>query len=258
MDQQRAEKWLSRLFSLVGVLSATICITFGIAWYHWKDVLDTCGTYRTYEDPKCGCILHGKSTATYFTGGHIAICYWTTYGPLISVFLCFIFGCFHLYRVCCGVSPKRHETRTVRQRSGDLVVMTSRSEDSLDDISPYYWTPLGIMGVIMSIYMLVHASIYTDGYLTSCKQYRTELVKYMQATGPLVATIQGRLSCNAIFDFMDYIHPDVSYEKRRIDRINTPFALGIPFVATWMCVAGWIAIATIAFLRSRATKSVRV
>lgn len=59
MDQQRAEKYLSRLFPLVGALCATICISFGIAQYHWRDVLDTCGTYRgtLYEDPKCGCIL---------------------------------------------------------------------------------------------------------------------------------------------------------------------------------------------------------
>lgn len=59
MDQKRAEKYLSRLFPFVGALCATICISFGIAQYHWRDVLDTCGTYRgtLFEDPKCGCIL---------------------------------------------------------------------------------------------------------------------------------------------------------------------------------------------------------
>lgn len=151
----------------------------------------------------------GSSTATYFTGGHIAVCYWTIYGPLLSIFFCFIFGCFHLYRVCCGVSPKRQETRTVRHRSNQMIVMTAQSEDSFDDISPYYWVPLGIIAIFMTIYMIVHASIYTAGYEISCRQYRQELVKYMQATGPMVQAIQGRLSCNAIFDFMDYIHPDV-------------------------------------------------
>lgn len=90
-----------------------------------------------------------------------------------------------------------------------MIVMTAQSEDSFDDISPYYWVPLGIIAIFMTIYMIVHASIYTAGYEISCRQYRQELVKYMQATGPMVQAIQGRLSCNAIFDFMDYIHPDV-------------------------------------------------
>lgn len=80
MDQQKAEKYLSRLFPAILALCGIICISFGIAWYHWKDVLDVCGTLRgrdgNYEDPKCGCILAAYSTATYFTGGHIGHCYW--------------------------------------------------------------------------------------------------------------------------------------------------------------------------------------
>lgn len=97
----------------------------------------------------------------------------------------------------------------MRSRSNQAIVMIAQSEDQFDDISPYYWVPLGIIATFMSIYMLVHASIYTAGYEISCRQYRQEIVKYMQATGPVVQAIQGRLSCNAIFDFMDYIHPDV-------------------------------------------------
>lgn len=181
-----------------------------------------------------------------------------TYGPLLPAFICFLLGSFHLYRVCCGVEPQRTKTRTVRQRSGDLSVITIQSDESLDDISPYYWTPLAIVAVVMSIYMLLHASFYTFGYYWSCKEYKHELVKYIQATGPMVGVIQGRISCNAVFDFMDYIHPDVSYEKRRIDRINTPYALGLPLIATWFCVVGWIAVAVVAVSRARATRDVRV
>lgn len=181
-----------------------------------------------------------------------------TYGPLVSAFLCFLLGSFHMYRICCGVSPRRMETRAVRNQSGELTMITAKSEDSMEDISPYYWTPLGILGVVMAVYMLVHASFYTDGYVRTCKQYRQEISKYTQATGRLVEALQGRLSCNAIFDFMDYIHPDVSFEKRRIDRINTPYALGLPLFATWVCVVGWILVAVIGFRRARATRGVRV
>lgn len=163
-----------------------------------------------------------------------------------------------MYRVCCGVEPQRTKTRTVRQRSGDLSVITIQSDESLDDISPYYWTPLAIVAVVMSVYMLLHASFYTFGYYWSCKEYRHELVKYISATGPMVGVIQGRISCNAVFDFMDYIHPDVSYEKRRIDRINTPYAMGLPLIATWFAFIGWIAVAVVAVSRARATRDVRV
>lgn len=163
-----------------------------------------------------------------------------------------------MYRICCGVTPNRVETRAVRNRSGDLTIITAKSEDSLEEVSPYYWTPLGILAVVMSCYMLVHASFYTDGYYRTCKQYRLELTKYTQATGRLVEAIQGRISCDAVFDFMDYIHPDVSFEKRRIDRIHTPAALKLPLISTWICVIGWIAVAVIAFMRAKATRDVRV
>lgn len=177
---------------------------------------------------------------------------------MLPGFICFLLGSFHLYRVCCGVDPSRTKTRTIRQRSGDLTVITAQSDESIDDISPYYWTPLGILAVVFSIYMFVHAVSYTIGYWYSCKEYRHEIVRLTQATGAMVQVIQGRISCNAVFDFLDYLHPDVSYEKRRIDRINTPFALGLPLIATWFSFVGWIAVAIIAFSRARATRDVRV
>jgi len=262
MDDRQAEKYLYRLFSLILVLSLICSISTGIAWYHWKDVLDVCGTYQgrygQYEDPKCGCILHAYSTATYFTGGHLALCGWVTYGPLVPAFFCFLLGSFHMYRICCGVNPRRTETRTVRNREGELTVITAKAEDAIENVSPYYWTPLGILATIMACYMLIHAAFFTDGYVRTCSQYRLEVSKYTQATGRLVEAIQGRLSCNAIFDFMDYIHPDVNYEKRRIDRINTSYALGLPLIATWVTILGWIIIAVIAFRQARATRHVRV
>lgn len=87
-------------------------------------------------------------------------------------------------------------------RSGEVIVMTTRTELTEDTVSPYYWIPASTISVLMAIYTIVHASIFTDGFLRSCKQYRYELTKYMQATGNLVGAIQGRISCSSVFDFM--------------------------------------------------------
>lgn len=80
MDDRQAEKHLYRIFSVILALSLTCSISTGVAWYHWKNVLDVCGTYQgrygEYQDPKCTCILNAYTTATYFTGGHQALCYW--------------------------------------------------------------------------------------------------------------------------------------------------------------------------------------
>lgn len=88
-------------------------------------------------------------------------------------------------------------------RSGEVIVMTARSDVDDHDISLQYWIPASIASGFMVIWSLVHAIMYLDGYLQSCRQYRNELIKYMHAT------MQSRLSCTAVFDFMDDLHPDV-------------------------------------------------
>lgn len=83
-----------------------------------------------------------------------------------------------------------------------MIVMTARSEIEEDEVSPHYWVPATFASGLMVLYALVHAIIYIDGAWQSCRQYRNELIKHMQATGSLVAAVQGRISCSAVFDFM--------------------------------------------------------
>lgn len=83
-----------------------------------------------------------------------------------------------------------------------MIVMTARQEIDEDEVSPHYWIPATFASGLMVLYALVHAIIYIDGAWQSCRQYRNELIKYMHATGPLVAAVQGRISCSAVFDFM--------------------------------------------------------
>lgn len=207
MDSYTSEKLLSICYPLI-ILFAFICsVTTAIAYNHWKYVLDTCvpTTQSNYYDnwkTNCGCILNGMSTPTYFTGGNTAYCQWTMYGLILPIIFCIIFGSHHLFRVCMNKGKTRTGTTTVKQRSGEIITMTTRTELTEDSVSPYYWIPASTVSVIMAIYTIVHASIYTDGFLRSCKQYRYELTKYMQATGNLVGAIQGRISCTAVFDFM--------------------------------------------------------
>lgn len=144
-------------------------------------------------------------------------------------------------------------------RSGEVIVMTTKTDvTDEDDISPYYWIPVSIIGSFMALFTLIHAAMYLDGFLYSCKQYRNELIKHMQASGPLVAAIQGRLSCASVFDFMDYLHQDVSWDRRREGRINTAAALIIGLICSWTCIALWIWTVVIAAQRARASRRVRV
>lgn len=80
--------------------------------------------------------------------------------------------------------------------------MTARSQIDENEISSGYWITAASISAFMILYSLVHVIIYIDGAWQSCRQYRNELIKHMQVTGTLVSAVQGRISCNAVFDFM--------------------------------------------------------
>lgn len=138
--------------------------------------------------------------------------------------------------------------------------MTARSEIRPGDtgISPNYWIPASIVSCIMLVFTIAYAGIYLDGFLQSCRQYRSQLIKLMHAAGPMVGAIQGRVSCSAVFDFMDYLHPDPSFDRRRIDRISTPACLIIGLIAAWLSVASWLVIAIVNIIQARHTRKLRV
>lgn len=143
-------------------------------------------------------------------------------------------------------------------RSGDMVVVTTESELTDNDISPYYWLPTSIIACIMALYTLVYASIYTDGFEVTCKQYREALLKEIQGVGNIVPVIKSRLSCSAIFDFMDYLVESISYERRRYGRINSSICFHLTLIFAWLAVFAWILIAIINIVQTRRTKAARV
>lgn len=70
--------------------------------------------------------------------------------------------------------------------------------------------------------------------------------------------LQSRLSCSAIFDFMDYLHEDLSFERRRDYRINTAIPFILAVIATWVVVACWIGILVVNIIRFRQSRRVRI
>lgn len=135
-----------------------------------------------------------------------------------------------------------------------MMIMTARSEaEDENEISPHYWISATIASAVMALYTLIHAIIYLDGMWQSCYQYRNELIKYMQVTGQLVQAVQGRLSCAAVFDFMDYIHPNVSYDRARYDRIDTSWCLRLAALSTVLSFFLWVTVLFVNVREARRT-----
>lgn len=118
--------------------------------------------------------------------------------------------------------------------------------------------PSTVISVIMAIYQLIYAAIFTDGFEVTCKQYRESLLKEIQGVGNIVPAIKARLSCAAVFDFMDYLVESISYERRRYGRINTAACLYITLILSWFVLFAWIIISIINVVQLRRTRSARV
>lgn len=136
--------------------------------------------------------------------------------------------------------------------------MTTRSEFSDDSVTYCWWMMSSIVNGALCIYALVFASITTDGFLYTCTQYRSELVKLLIAAGPSVEVIQGRLSCGAILDFMDYLHHTAVQMRQRYYRIDTAATLIIGLVASWLCVVSLLIITIINIVQTRRHSRVNV
>lgn len=139
-----------------------------------------------------------------------------------------------------------------------MIVVTSESELNHNSISPHYWVPSAVLSCVMSVYTLVYASIYTDGFETTCKAYRETLIKEIQGSGNIVPVVKARLSCAAIFDFMDYLVESTKWEHRRYGRINSAACYYMALVSAWVMVFAWIWISVVNILNARRTRSIRM
>ncbi|XP_031639702.1 uncharacterized protein LOC116351708, partial [Contarinia nasturtii] len=203
-------------------------------------------------------IFSGVSTITYFTGGHIAYCHFATFGLFLSIITALIFGSYHVWRICMTDSTRKSSRHSVRQRSGETIIMTTtRSSPTEDEIPSGYWIPAAFTSGFFVLYSLIFTIVYIDGAWTSCRQYRNELIKYMHATGNLVAAVQGRISCSAVFDFMDFLFSDVSFDRRRIDRIDTSWCLNLGILSSIGTFILWCSVFFINIVQARSTNRLR-
>ncbi|XP_028164563.1 uncharacterized protein LOC114355753 [Ostrinia furnacalis] len=244
MNQYATERRLTWLYGLLALFLTVSVVCLAIPYNHWRITLDTCPSIAL-ENNNCGCILFGVSTSQYFNGGHSSSCLYAIFAPLPIIVYAIIMALFHMYRVCInnvGMYEDEKST-TVEEIEGESIVATSRARISHhNDAVIYCWIPTSCIAAIFFIYNLGHASFITAGFMRTCTQYRGYIARELRATGDHVSVIHFRLSCQAIFDFMDYLQKDAP-NSRRGDFINTGVSLQLALVMSWCAVALWLLVA---------------
>ncbi|XP_028039981.1 uncharacterized protein LOC114250350 [Bombyx mandarina] len=251
MNQYHTERRLCICYSLLAGLLTISIVCIAIPYNHWRVSLDMCpGNFL--ENISCGCILNGVFTSQSFNGGHNSYCLYAIFAPIPVIVYAIVMALFHMYRVCINNIGKYEDEKTTEMEEieGRSIVVTSRSQvtDSNDSVI-YCWIPTSCLAAILCLYNLVHAIITTDGYFRTCTQYRGALVRDLRQSGSSAIAIHFRLNCQAIFDFMDYVHND-SQNSRRGDYINTGASLQLALFATWASVVLWIVIVVFTALRA--------
>ncbi|XP_049888025.1 uncharacterized protein LOC126382258 [Pectinophora gossypiella] len=257
MNQYQTERRLTWCYTGLAVLLALSIICISVAYQHWKATLDVCpGGWL--ENTSCGCIFFGSSNFQYFSGGHNSYCLYAIFAPLPIMVYAIIMALFHMYRVCINNVGQYEDEKstTMEEIEGESIMVTSRARVThRNDAVIYCWIPTSCLSAVFCIYNIVHAGFITHGFLRACTQYRGYLVREFHATGDHASAIHFRLSCQAIFDFMDYIHKDPP-NSRRGDFINTGAALQLAIIASWLAVAVWIAVTVYTAVRAYREKDV--
>lgn len=116
---------------------------------------------------------------------------------------------------------------------GETVVLQTMELNNTSPLPRAFWITTSVIAVILMLYSLIHFAIYLDGFLSTCREYRTMLKKLLLLNGTVLNLIHSRLSCTAIFDFMDYMHPNRA-DTYRLGVINTAADLVIGIISSFM------------------------
>ncbi|CAG9859829.1 unnamed protein product [Phyllotreta striolata] len=241
MDQLSAEKRLSIAYLICTITGAISSICTGVAWSHWYKTLDQC------IDRNCSCIIYGTHTINVFLGGGQAPCIWVTFGPLIYILFAISMLCFHGYRVLFTTkSPTGRSTRTMLAKldTGESVQIEAISQEVTSHLPTCFWVTVSVFSVFFSVYSLIHFSIFMDGYNHTCNQYRSTLERLLSVHGSVLPVIYSRLSCQGIYDFMDYMQPDTG-RAYRDGIINT--GLCLIFALSGACI-NWVSFIYASFI----------
>lgn len=95
-----------------------------------------------------------------------------------------------------------------------MVEMRAVQVDDTATLPKAFWVTLAIFTCFFTIYGLIHFAIFLDGFYHTCNQFRRSLETLLGIHGTAIAVIHSRLSCQSIFDFMDYMQPNSNYGFR--------------------------------------------
>ncbi|XP_017798104.1 PREDICTED: uncharacterized protein LOC108579162 [Habropoda laboriosa] len=257
MNEEQAERILSVLYISSAILSVTSLTCLVTVWQYWAWSLDVCISID------CGCILYGINTFSTFMGGDVKLCHFGVYGLIPAILIGLCFGGYHGYRCCIDRNleePVRIYEDVRRNLNIGDVAPTTATATTTTTITPAavptmlvirpkrrtpykQWIPGVFLTILLCCLSLAHAVVTTDGYYKTCEQYRKRLIQVLGSAGREAEVLHDRLSCGAIFDFMDYLQSDVSNWKHGKE-IDTGFALRLAIISTWFNFLTW----TFAFL----------
>ncbi|XP_048481932.1 uncharacterized protein LOC119691291 isoform X1 [Plutella xylostella] len=240
-QQYQTENRLGWLYGLLALLLAVCVICIGVPYYHWRTALRQCPGFYTVKT--CGCILYGEVKYRHFGGSYDWVCHYAVFAPLPLIPYAVIMALFHMYRVCTN-KVGQYENKNTRNMKEIISEKNDGAIHLVQSKAIHCWVPSTVVACIFAIYNFVHASILTDGYLTTCNQYRGYLATKFDESGDYATAIHFRLTCQAIFDFIDYIEKDPYVEDQStVDIIHTGLALQSAIITAWLAVALWIIVA---------------
>ncbi|KAL5237923.1 hypothetical protein ACI65C_005333 [Semiaphis heraclei] len=234
--------------ALVASTAAACC--FMAVWSYWYYELDA----DCVQARDCKCLLFGTSFAGGgFVGGDRFACQYVAYSLLASAGLAtytsVYYGCTLL--LCAGHSHRRHQhhrpvSTVAETRPQDGTTGCSSPQIRINGLTIF----LAIILAVMALNMFIASIVLTNGYISTCLQYVHRVKSFLMVSGNMVELITNRMSCGAIYDFMDYLQPpsrQVTYElihrhktNPRDSVINTSALLIISIVLSWLSTLIWV------------------
>ncbi|XP_050529190.1 uncharacterized protein LOC126898833 [Daktulosphaira vitifoliae] len=219
---------------------ASVC--FLVVWSYWYFEFDAdCAVHD------CKCILFGTSFAGgVFVGGQLYRCRYVWYSLTVSAsfaaLACIAYG----LGILCSVGTARQRRRSYDQAP------TMTDDDITRKSSQVSKSKIGlvIFSILMAVNTMIASIILTNGYISTCQQYVHRVNSFLLPTGKMVDLISNRLSCETIYDFLDYLQPP-SHEATlelirqhrpnpRNDIINTWNWLTTSIIMSWLNTILWV------------------
>ncbi|CAB3378150.1 Hypothetical predicted protein [Cloeon dipterum] len=248
-EQQRSERRLIYVYSVGAVFSAIGLVCTAVAFGYWHFTLDECDGDPIVDKRHCGCLLFTQSSTRLLIGGDTRVCHFVEFSTIPGIVIGFSMAAWHWYRVFFVLNkpPKRYRRRPVNaqevNQKGEVIVVQRTSWTSVAS-----WLSAFLLVLLVGALSLTAAVTITVGSVQTCEQYRENLIETLSADGYMAALIKDRLSCQAVFDFMDYLLP--IKERNSANFINTGVALQLGIVAIWFSAVAFTAAASLCFIQA--------